>query len=64
MSYSVEHAKYVFGNLFERINLRKPQRVIEAENDAEKLERTLGLFDLLMIGIGGTVGSGYTIYII
>lgn len=27
-------------------------------NDLREMERTLGLFDLIMIGIGGTVGSG------
>lgn len=32
--------------------------VIMAEEEEEKLERRLSLYDLLAIGIGGTVGSG------
>jgi APA family basic amino acid/polyamine antiporter len=32
--------------------------VQEGQEDAPEMERTLGLFDLVMIGIGGTVGSG------
>jgi APA family basic amino acid/polyamine antiporter len=32
--------------------------VVAAEEVADKLERRLGLMDLLAIGIGGTVGSG------
>lgn len=36
----------------------KPLSVIRAEETAEQLPRHLGLFDLLCIGIGSTVGSG------
>ncbi|CEG47728.1 amino acid-polyamine-organocation family [Plasmopara halstedii] len=35
-----------------------PSRSIQQGEDAPEIERTLGLFDLIMIGIGGTVGSG------
>ena len=37
---------------------RKPLKLILQEEEQEEIQRTLGLFDLLMIGIGGTVGSG------
>lgn len=36
----------------------KPLAVIHAEEAAEELPRQLGLFDLVCIGVGGTVGSG------
>jgi amino acid transporter len=36
----------------------KPLAVIKAEEAAEELPRQLSLFDLVCIGIGGTVGSG------
>ncbi len=38
--------------------LRKPMSVVVGEEEEEKLERRLSLYDLLAIGIGGTVGSG------
>ena len=38
--------------------LRKPIAVIEAEEANEALARELSLFDMLCIGIGGTVGTG------
>jgi APA family basic amino acid/polyamine antiporter len=38
--------------------LVKPKKVVVAEQQQELLERTLSLYDLLAIGIGGTVGSG------
>lgn len=41
-----------------RVLLKKPFSVISAETQTEKLKRHLSLFDLLAIGIGGTVGSG------
>ncbi|KAF4039584.1 AA permease C-terminal domain-containing protein [Phytophthora infestans] len=43
---------------------RKPLHVetsshsVQESDNAPEMERTLGLFDLIMIGIGGTVGSG------
>lgn len=37
---------------------RKPMAVIHAEESAEQLPRTLTLFDLCCIGVGGTIGSG------
>ncbi|TYZ67425.1 hypothetical protein PybrP1_003977, partial [[Pythium] brassicae (nom. inval.)] len=36
----------------------KPMTVIQAEENAQDLPRSLSLFDLICIGIGGTVGSG------
>lgn len=36
----------------------KPIKVIRAEENSQDLPRSLSLFDLLCIGIGGTVGSG------
>ncbi|DBA03685.1 TPA: hypothetical protein N0F65_004102, partial [Lagenidium giganteum] len=36
----------------------KPLRVIHAEENSQDLPRTLSLFDLISIGIGGTLGSG------
>ncbi|KAF0688586.1 Aste57867_19831 [Aphanomyces stellatus] len=36
----------------------KPMEVIEAEELKEELPRELGLWDLIAIGVGGTVGSG------
>jgi amino acid transporter len=36
----------------------KPMRVIQAEENSQDLPRSLSLFDLICIGIGGTVGSG------
>ncbi|EQC27208.1 hypothetical protein SDRG_15010 [Saprolegnia diclina VS20] len=36
----------------------KPIEVIHAEERKEELPRELGLIDLILIGIGGTVGSG------
>lgn len=38
--------------------LKKPKHVCMAEENLEKLERNLSLFDLLCVGVGGTVGSG------
>jgi amino acid permease len=38
-------------------NLQEERGEIQIENTRE-MERTLGLFDLIMIGIGGTVGAG------
>jgi amino acid transporter len=43
---------------FARITLQKPYEVIVAEDISDKLERVLGLWDLLAIGIGGTLGTG------
>ncbi|KAJ0406993.1 hypothetical protein ATCC90586_009213 [Pythium insidiosum] len=43
-----------FGHLFRT----KPLRVIHAEENSQDLPRSLSLFDLLCIGVGGTVGSG------
>jgi len=44
--------------LTSRLFLRKPLAVVAAEESESKLERHLGLFDLLCLGIGGTIGSG------
>lgn len=44
--------------LFERALWRKPLEKIRAEILMEELPRTLELWDLIMIGIGGTVGTG------
>ncbi|KDO23845.1 hypothetical protein SPRG_11277 [Saprolegnia parasitica CBS 223.65] len=44
-----------------RMSWRKPlslTRADESSSEHPHMERTLGCFDLLMIGIGGTVGSG------
>lgn len=41
-----------------RAFLRKPRAICIEEETESKLQRTLSLFDLLCIGIGGTVGSG------
>ncbi|TDH68006.1 hypothetical protein CCR75_003828 [Bremia lactucae] len=40
------------------LHLETLSHSVQEPKDAPELERTLGLFDLLMIGIGGTVGSG------
>ncbi|RQM20201.1 hypothetical protein B5M09_011918 [Aphanomyces astaci] len=47
-------------SLWSRVSWKKPLSLTYAEESSENphLERTLGCFDLLMIGIGGTVGSG------
>ncbi|KAH9137576.1 hypothetical protein AeRB84_017778 [Aphanomyces euteiches] len=47
-------------SFWRRSGWKKPLSMIYAEESSENphLERTLGCFDLLMIGIGGTVGSG------
>ncbi|EGZ27100.1 hypothetical protein PHYSODRAFT_473505 [Phytophthora sojae] len=42
----------------ENVLRTKPLSVIHAEETAEQLPRHLGLFDLLCIGVGSTVGSG------
>ncbi|ETN22385.1 hypothetical protein PPTG_02336 [Phytophthora nicotianae INRA-310] len=44
--------------LLERMMHRKPMQVIQAEENSQDLPRSLSLFDLICIGIGGTVGSG------
>ncbi|KAH7477064.1 hypothetical protein PRIC1_001078 [Phytophthora ramorum] len=44
--------------LLERMMRRKPMQVIQAEESQSDLPRSLSLFDLIMIGVGGTVGSG------
>ncbi|RLN80512.1 hypothetical protein BBJ28_00010104, partial [Nothophytophthora sp. Chile5] len=44
--------------LLERMLCRKPMQVIQAEENSQDLPRSLSLFDLICIGIGGTVGSG------
>lgn len=44
---------------FSRALLRKPTEIFaREENEGQGLERNLSLFDLLCIGVGGTVGSG------
>lgn len=45
-------------SLLERMLRRKPMQVIQAEENTQDLPRSLSLFDLICIGIGGTVGSG------
>lgn len=42
----------------QRIFKTKPIEVIEAEEAGSQLERHMSLFDLICIGIGGTVGTG------
>ncbi|OQR95996.1 Amino Acid-Polyamine-Organocation (APC) Family [Thraustotheca clavata] len=44
--------------MWARATWRKSIAQLKEEESHEKYERTLGLFDLIMIGIGGTVGSG------
>ena len=48
----------MFQKLLSQAFLRKPKHVCIAEQSTDKLERNLSLFDLLCIGVGGTVGSG------
>jgi amino acid transporter len=48
----------IIGRTWSKMFLRKPRAVCLDEENESKLERTLSLFDLLCIGIGGTVGSG------
>ncbi|KAF1329834.1 Amino acid-polyamine-organocation, partial [Globisporangium splendens] len=45
-------------SFFENIWRTKPLKVIHAEENSADLPRSLSLFDLICIGIGGTVGSG------
>jgi amino acid transporter len=45
-------------SFFENIWRTKPLKVIHAEENSNDLPRSLSLFDLVAIGIGGTVGSG------
>ncbi|DBA01499.1 TPA: hypothetical protein N0F65_004849 [Lagenidium giganteum] len=42
----------------ENVFRTKPLKVIHAEENSQDLPRSLSLFDLICIGIGGTVGSG------
>ncbi|TYZ60967.1 hypothetical protein PybrP1_005322 [[Pythium] brassicae (nom. inval.)] len=44
--------------LFQSMWRTKPMRVIDAEENSQDIPRTLTLFDLMCIGIGGTIGSG------
>ena len=48
----------VLSRVWNQVTATKPMRVILAEDAEGHLERSLGLWDLLAIGIGGTVGSG------
>ncbi|CAM9796350.1 unnamed protein product, partial [Choristocarpus tenellus] len=45
-------------SLLSRCFRRKPLQVVHAEEDQGELERTLGFWDLVAVGVGGTVGSG------
>ena len=47
----------LFSNLASKAFLRKPKHVCVAGHITDKLERNMSLFDLLCIGVGGTVGS-------
>nr|CCA22842.1 Amino AcidPolyamineOrganocation (APC) Family putati [Albugo laibachii Nc14] len=38
--------------------IKKPMHIVETEESLSELSRSLSLFDLVCIGIGGTVGSG------
>ncbi|ETO75231.1 hypothetical protein F444_09143 [Phytophthora nicotianae P1976] len=40
------------------LHLETSSHSVQESENAPEMERTLGLFDLIMIGIGGTVGSG------
>ena len=51
-------ARNCVARIFARALLRKPKHVFDAEAEEEILDRTLSLWDLLAIGVGGTVGSG------
>ena len=44
--------------VLQRLTARKPLGVILSEEHEETLGKELSLFDLIAIGIGGTVGSG------
>lgn len=48
----------MLNNFISRISRKKPLEIILAEETTEGLARELRLFDLLCIGIGGTVGTG------
>jgi len=50
--------KDLFGSILRMAFLKKPKHICIAEQVTDKLERTLSLFDLICIGVGGTVGSG------
>lgn len=47
-------APSIFASMFRT----KPLHVIDAEEKKEDLERTLGMFDLICLGMGATIGSG------
>lgn len=54
MSETGAVATSLFGNMFRT----KPLHVIDAEEKKEDLARTLGMFDLICLGMGATIGSG------
>eukprot|EP00976_Prorocentrum_cordatum_P072889 1180879-Prorocentrum_minimum.AAC.2 len=61
MGYSSDYPQLLaLGSLRQRFLLKKPLRVIWAEeNQSDSAEgRVLSLFDLVCIGVGGTLGSG------
>ncbi|CAM9805743.1 unnamed protein product, partial [Discosporangium mesarthrocarpum] len=45
-------------SLLSRCFIKKPLEVVHLQEEEGELERTLGFWDLVAIGVGGTVGSG------
>lgn len=43
-------------SLIRRCFKRKPLEVVQAEEEEGVLERTLGFWDLVALGVGGTIG--------
>jgi APA family basic amino acid/polyamine antiporter len=47
-----------WGDFLQKAFIRKPQSAFAEEDSREQLHRDLELFDLLCVGVGGTLGSG------
>jgi basic amino acid/polyamine antiporter, APA family len=47
-----------FGRVFTRSFLLKEKKILEADMATQEVSRTYSLFDLICLGVGGTVGSG------
>ena len=48
----------MFGRVLTRSFLRKDKTILFASMETQEVKRTYTLFDLICLGVGGTVGSG------